>query len=62
MQVDTPAKKVKFLELYPCVPSYAYMFMLEAMTYKVDRLCDFGRFRQMYFVGTAKTSYAETPS
>jgi len=26
----------KFLEIYPYVPSYSYMFMLEAMTYKVD--------------------------
>jgi len=29
---------VKFLELYPCLPSYSYMFMLEAMTYKVVML------------------------
>ena len=30
------ATRVKFLELYPYLPSYNYMFMLEAMTYKVD--------------------------
>ena len=29
---------VRFLEIYPYVPSYTYMFMLEAMTYKVDTL------------------------
>jgi len=34
--MQTPATYVKFLELYPCLPSYTYMFMLEAMTYKVD--------------------------
>jgi len=40
---------VKLLELYPCLPSYTYMFMLEAMTYKVDTLCCY-HFMQLYFV------------
>ena len=35
MENVTPTRNVKFLELYPCLPSYTYMFMLEAMTYKV---------------------------
>jgi len=39
MQTVTSARGVKFLELYPFLPSYTYMFMLEAMTYKVDVQC-----------------------
>ena len=44
------AAYVKFLEIYPYVPSYTYMFMLEAMTYKVDTLCCLIYFMQLYFV------------
>jgi len=43
MQTVRAVKNVNFLELYPRVPSYTYMFMLEAMTYKVDMLCHFDR-------------------
>lgn len=36
--MKTLAKYVSFIELHPCLPSYSYMFMLEAMTYKVDTM------------------------
>ena len=30
------AAHVSFIELHPGLPSYSYMFMLEAITYKVN--------------------------
>jgi len=34
--MKTASTCASFIELHPGLPSYSYMFMLEAMTYKVD--------------------------
>ena len=52
VEMKTVAKYVTFLELHPYLPSYSYMFMLEAMTYKVDTmyLCDFMQIKFVYYL------------